>query len=158
MSKIKFDAVIEQHKSIDAAFVRIPFVVEEVFGTKGQVKIKACFDGKVEYRGSIANMGMGCHTLGITKEIRKKINKTFGETVSVELERDTEERIITIPIDVYGLLENNLKAKEFFDSLSYTERKEYIRWIEEAKKVETRATRIEKFIVKLNNKKKFSDK
>lgn len=158
MSKIKFQAIIEQHQSIDAAFIKIPFDVKEVFGTKGQVKVKVRFDGKVDYRGSIANMGMDCHSLGITKEIRNKINKTFGDPVSVELEKDIEERIVIIQTDVSGLLDINPKAKEYFNSLSYTDRKEYIQWIEEAKKEETRVKRIEKFIEKLNNRKKFSDK
>ena len=37
-------------------------------------------------------------------------------------------------------------VRTFFDSLSYTNRKEYCRWITEAKKEETRAARLEKSI------------
>jgi hypothetical protein len=37
---------------------------------KGQVKIKAVFDDKVEYRGSLAKMKSECHILGLTQEIR----------------------------------------------------------------------------------------
>ena len=33
-----------------------------------------------------------------------------------------------------------------YDALSYTHRKEWVRWVEEAKKPETRATRIEKTV------------
>jgi len=40
-------------------------------------------------------------------------------------------------------------VREFFDSLSYTNRKEYCRWITEAKKEETRAARLEKAIAML---------
>jgi len=55
-------------------------------------------------------------------------------------------------------LSKHPKAKEFYNGLSYTNQKEYIRWIESAKREETKANRIELFIEKLNSKKKFSDK
>jgi uncharacterized protein YdeI (YjbR/CyaY-like superfamily) len=35
---------------------------------------------------------------------------------------------------------------ETFDGLSYTHRKEYVRWIEEAKRTETRTRRVEKSV------------
>ncbi len=158
MDKITFSGTIEQNKGMDAAFVKFPFDTEKLFGTKGQVKIIATFDGIVVYRGSLANMGQRCHVLGLTKEIRKKINKTFGDTVNIELIRDTQERTVTIPNDAQALLDANRDAKEFFDTLSYTNRKEYIVWIESAKKVETRAKRLTEFVIKLKSKRKVTDK
>lgn len=158
MGKIEFVAIIEQNKGIDAAYVKFPFNTEQLFGTKGQVKIFATFDGVAEYRGSLANMGQGCHVLGLTKEIRRKINKTFGDTVSVELVKDMQERTLVIPSDAQALLDANADAKEFFDTLSYTNRKEYILWIESAKKEETRAKRLAEFLTKLKNRKKVTDK
>ena len=53
---ISFKAIIKQHGDINAAFVEFPFSTEELFGKKGQVKIKALLDEKVEYRGSLAKM------------------------------------------------------------------------------------------------------
>jgi hypothetical protein len=158
MDKIAFSATIEQNKDMNAAFVKFPFDTEKLFGTKGQVKIVATFDGIAEYRGSLANMGQGCHILGLTKEIRKKINKTFGDTVNIELIRDIQERTIVIPNDAQALLNANRDAKDFFDTLSYTNRKEFIVWIESAKKDETRAKRLAEFVVKLKNKKKVTEK
>jgi uncharacterized protein YdeI (YjbR/CyaY-like superfamily) len=40
-------------------------------------------------------------------------------------------------------------ARTSFDGLSYTHRKEWVRWIEEAKKAETRATRLAKTVESL---------
>jgi len=54
--EIKFKAIIQQNGTMNAAFVEFPFSVEELFGKKGQVKIKALFDETVEYRGSLAKM------------------------------------------------------------------------------------------------------
>ncbi|WP_258561819.1 DUF1905 domain-containing protein [Chryseobacterium chendengshani] len=56
--KINFKAIIQQNGTMNAAFVEFPFSVEELFGKKGQVKIKALFDETVEYRGSLAKMNL----------------------------------------------------------------------------------------------------
>ena len=144
--KIKFSAEVQKNGNINAAFVVFPFSTEELFGKKGQVKIKAIFDKNIEYRGSLAKMGGNCHMLGLTHAIRKKLGKSFGDTVDVELWEDQEERIVEIPDDVQKVFENESKAKELFDAMSYTHRKEYIRWITEAKKPETRENRKVKMI------------
>lgn len=144
--KIKFEATILQHLDMDAAYVDFPFSVEELFGKKGQVKIKAIFDNHVEYRGSLAKMGSKHHRLGLTKEVRNLLQKSFGDVVSVSLSEDKEERIVEIPDDVLLLFEESPEAKEIFDKLSYTHRKEFMRWITEAKKPETRENRKSKLI------------
>ncbi|MPN16012.1 hypothetical protein SDC9_163350 [bioreactor metagenome] len=141
-----FEGEIQKAGEINAAFVEFPFSVQELFGKKGQVRIQAVFDGKVEYRGSLTKMNSDCHIMGLTQEIRKKLGKSFGDTVSVKLCEDKEERIVEIPEDVKIIFNENLKAKELFDAMSYTHRKEYIRWIVEAKKPETRENRKVKMI------------
>lgn len=143
---IQFKAVIKQNGKMNAAFVEFPYSTEELFGKKGQVKIKAVFDGKVEYRGSLAKMKSECHILGLTQEIRNKLNNTFGDEVFVSLTEDKEERIVEIAEDIVLLFNENPEAKILFDKMSYTHRKEYIRWIEEAKKTETRENRKLKMI------------
>lgn len=152
--KIEFTATLKQVEGMNAGYLEFPFDVEKLFGTRGQVKIKALFDGSAEYRGSLANMGMGCHILPMTKEIREKIDKTFGDVVSVELVRDTEAREVIIPEDVQMALTKEPEALAFFEKLAYTHRKEYIRWITNAKREETRKKRIGIFIEKILAKKK----
>jgi len=131
---ITFSAEIQQHQDINAAFVNFPFDTLELFGKKGQVKVKVLLNDEIEYRSSLANMGGGCYRLGLTQAIRKELGKTFGDTVDVKLWEDREERIVIIPDDVQELLNENEKAKDFYEKMSYTHKKEYIRWIEEAKK------------------------
>jgi len=153
-SRITFTATIIQVEGMNAAYVEFPLNVEELFGTRGQVKIKALFDKQVEYRGSLANMGRNCHTLGLTQEIRSKLGKSFGDRIEVELERDLEVLEVIIPEDVQALLNENPDEKAYFEKLSYTHRKEYINWITSAKKEETRTNRLVSFIEKLRQKKK----
>jgi hypothetical protein len=155
--KIAFTARIEQHPGMDAAYIVFPFDVKEMFGVKGQVKVKAVFDQAVVYRGSLAKMGTPCHLLGITKDIRNQLEKTFGDEVHVVIEQDTDERVVELPEDVSTLLAAHRNARKFFESLSYTDRKEYIRWIEMAKQAETRQRRIAMFMEKLQAKKRFME-
>ena len=147
MEKIfEFDAVIQDggEKWPEAACVMFPYDVKESFGTRGQVKVKATFDG-VPYRGSLANMGMG-HMLILRKDVRAKVGKYHGDTVSVTIQKDTEERIVEIPPELNEAFAKNPEAKVFYDTLSYTNRKEYARWVASAKRQETKDRRLEKTI------------
>ena len=53
---------------------------------------------------------------------------------------------MTIPLDLSSMLASDVEAKAIFDELSPSHQREYIKWVEEAKKVETRAKRIQKMM------------
>jgi len=149
--KQEFRATIQQHADINAAFVEPPFDVEEVFGAK-RVKVLATFDG-IEYRGSLVRMGE-CYMLGLTQEIRKKIGKDFGDTIDVTIEKDEEERVVEIPSDFSEAMKHNTVAQKTYEKLSFTGKKEYVTWITDAKREETRTDRIEKAVARLADGKK----
>ena len=67
---------------------------------------------------------------------------------------DRDNRIVTAPKDLQKLLAKNAKARAMFDGLSFTHRKEYVVWIVEAKKPETREARLTKTIEMLSKGKK----
>jgi hypothetical protein len=144
-----FKAILEKpDDGMDTAYVSIPFDVTEIYGTKGHVKVKALFDG-YPYRGILANMGTGCHIIIVRKDVRVAIHKEVGDIVTVELEKDTDERVVDVPQELQLALAKYPKAKEFFETLSYTNRKEYAVWIRDAKKEETREKRLKETIAKL---------
>jgi hypothetical protein len=151
MKIYEFDAVIQKHPDLDAAFIVFPYDVEQGFGTKGQVKVLATFDG-YEYRGSLAKMGYPVHRLGLTKEVRNAIGKNAGDSVHVTVKKDEAPRIVEIPDDFGNLLNQNPEVEAYFEGLSFTHRKEYVRWIVEAKKQETREKRLQKAIEMLREK------
>lgn len=151
---VEFKAIIQKNGELNAAFVEFPFSVEELFSKKGQVKIRAVFDDTVEYRGSLVKMKSDCHLLGLTQEIRKQLGKTFGDEIFVSLIEDKEERTVDIAEDIAVVFNENPEAKELFTKMSYTHKKEYIRWIEEAKKPETRENRKTKMILMILDGKK----
>ncbi len=114
--------------------------MEKAFGAK-KPKIKAMIDG-VLYRGILTRMGTECHLLVILKSIREQIGKSFGDEVKITVELDTEPRVLEVPKDLLKELKKDKDAQAFFDQLAHTHRREYVLWIEEAKKEETRARRI----------------
>lgn len=85
----RFTARIERSGDMDAAYVVVPVDIRAVYGV-GRLKVEATFDGE-PYRGSVVNMGVKdadgniFYVIGITKAIRQRIGKTFGDTVVVTL-------------------------------------------------------------------------
>lgn len=143
MKRFEFDAPIKPHPSLDSAYIEMPFDVEKEFGRKGQVKVKAHFNG-CEYRGSLVKMGHPCHIIGLTQDVRKAIGKNPGDLVHVIITEDLGPREVKVPAEFAEKLSASKRAGEFFQSLSYTHKKEYVAWITGAKKEETRSRRIEK--------------
>ena len=134
------------------AFVEVPFDVEAAFGLK-RPKVKAMIEG-VPYRGILTRMGTDCHILGIRKEIREQIGKTFGDEIKVTVEPDTEPRVVEIPPELAKALKKEKAAEAFFNSLAYSHQREYVGYITEAKKEETRARRVAQTIAMLKKNRK----
>lgn len=130
------------------ALVEIPFVVKEVYGTGGQVRVVATFDGH-EYRGSIAPMGGGVHILGVRKSIRAAIGKDIGDSVEVSLRRDTAPRVVEIPPELEAAFGAAGDVRATFDALSYTHRREFAEWVTGGKRQETRERRAAKAVDKI---------
>jgi len=151
---IKFTAVIQKDAKMDVTFIYIDFDVEKAFGKK-RLKVKVWYD-KVLYRGLLTKY-KGVYHVIINKEIRAQIGKTAGETISVKIEEDLEERTVEIPIVMEDFFKKEKALKAVFDKLAFTHQKEYVVWITSAKKEETLQNRLIKFkellLSKANDKK-----
>jgi hypothetical protein len=143
MKTYKFNARIES-ASLGGACVYFPYNVEEEFGTRGRVPVKATFDG-VPYSGSMVKYGAPLHILGILKSIREQIGKGPGDTVEVTIQKDDTERTVDVPAEFQQLLKKE-KLLPVFEKLSYSHKREYCRWVAEAKREETRANRLVKAV------------
>ena len=148
MKEYRFKAGIEPGIG-GGAVVAFPYDVEKEFGVRGRVQVKSTLDG-VEYAGSLMKCGSGPHMLGVLKAVREQIGKGPGDTIEVVIWKDNSDRTVEIPAAFKALLiKEGLLAG--FEKLSYTHRKEYCRWIAEARKEETRQNRITKAIAMLRN-------
>lgn len=85
----KFEALIYEAGEAGGAYVKFPYDIRAEFG-KGRVKVHATFDGE-PYDGSIVNMGVKngdgsiCYIIGLRKDIRSRIGKQPGDSVSVTI-------------------------------------------------------------------------
>lgn len=148
MKKYSFTATIHPSPAgSGGAYILFPYDVEKEFGTKGRVAVQATFDG-IAYSGSLVKYDQPQHMLGVLKGLRAQMGKQPGDKVKVELWKDESVRTVETPADFAALLKKE-KLLPVFEKLSYTHRKEYVRWITEAKKAETRGARMTKAVAML---------
>ena len=122
------------------AYVEVPPEVVDELGGGKRIPVLATFDG-VEYRGSIVSMGGGGMILGVLKSIRTSLGKEPGDALSVTVERDTRKRTVSVPADLAAALAES-GARPAFDALSFSHQREYVQWIDGAKRPDTRTRRI----------------
>jgi hypothetical protein len=85
---------------------------------------------------------------------KEKVNRTSEDYHhNVSKWTDPGKKLVKVPADLNKAMENG-KVKEFFNSLAFTGRKEYVMWIVSAKQEKTRSERVAKAIQKLKEGKK----
>lgn len=109
--------------------------------------------GDYTYRTTVARMG-GRFLVGVNASHRAAAGVAAGDVLDVEIVNDTAPREVPVPDDLATALAADGKAAATFEALSYTHRKEWVRWIEEAKKPETRAARLVKTVASLREGKR----
>lgn len=145
MAAKTFKAVLggEGHEKGELPTVVLPFDVAEAFGS-ARPKVKATVNG-VELRTTVAVYG-GVSYVGFRREVREAMGIALGDRIEVKLELDTAPREVEVPADLARALKKDRDARQRFDALAFTHRREYAQWVTEAKKPETRARRVEKTI------------
>jgi hypothetical protein len=121
--------------------VPIPEEVAAKLGLKGMPKINAVIAG-TPYRGSLMPMGDGTYCLGVLKSIQESAGVGAGDAVTIDLEVDTAPRTVELPADLAEAIKGDRKALAVWDALSYTNKKEMARSLDEAKRPETRRRRL----------------
>jgi hypothetical protein len=127
----RFEATLEARGA--GTLVEVPLDVRALFG-RARPPVRATVNGHT-FRSTIA-VYSGKYYLGFNREVRAAAAVEVGDLLTVDLERDEAERTVDLPADLESALDAATRAT--FDALSFTHRREYVRWIEEAKRDETR--------------------
>jgi hypothetical protein len=127
-----------------ATGLEIPADVLAALGPGKRPAVRITIGGHT-YRTTVASRG-GRFLVPLSAENRAAAGVAAGDQVDVEIQADTAPREVTVPADLADALASDSRAQHFFDALSYTHRKEWVRWIDDAKRSETRRTRIAKAI------------
>ena len=98
----------------------------------------------------LAVMG-GQNLIGISKANRASLGVDIGDEIDATIALDEAPREVEVPADLTSALDAVEGAREAFDRLPYTHRKEHVQAILDARKPETRARRIAATLAKLGN-------
>ena len=139
-----FKVKLEGMEGMEVAGLRPPFDVPAIFGTKARVPVRGTING-YPFRSSLSNMGSG-HMMAVNKELRAGGKCKAGDVVDVVLERDREERVVQVPDYIRKVIASDKTTQKTWDSFSFTHQKEWVRAIEEAKKEETKQSRMQKMM------------
>jgi len=140
--RVRFRATLQLAGKTATGMV-VPDDVVEQLGAGKRPPVKVTIRGYT-YANTVAVMG-GKYMIGVSAEHRAGAGVKAGDELEVTLELDAQPRTVEVPAD----LAKALKAagvRGSFDKLAFTYRKEHARSVEEAKKPETRARRIEKIV------------
>jgi hypothetical protein len=140
---MKFRSVVELHGKT-ATGIPVPADVVQSLGPGNRLAVLVTVGGH-SYRTTVTPMG-GQFLVPLSAEHRTAAGVNAGDEIEVGIEADTAPREVTMPDDLAAALAADQQARAFFDGLSFTHRKEWVRWIEEAKRPETRATRLTKTV------------
>jgi hypothetical protein len=136
-------------------FARIPKKINSTTPPFGWLKVKGRIDNFEIKKYHLMPMGDGTLMLPVKAEIRKKIKKTTGDLVHIVLYPDHDP--LEVPEELLLCLKDEPQALLFFNSLSQSEQKYYIQWICNAKKEETKVSRLAKTVNRLLQGKKMYD-
>jgi hypothetical protein len=125
----------------------VPAEVIEGLGAGRAPKVTVTVGGHT-YRSTVGVRG-GQFLIPLSAENRTAAGVAAGDDVDVDIELDTAPREVQTPADLAAALAADDEARRVFDGLPFTHRKEYVRWIEEAKKAETRRNRVAKTLERL---------
>lgn len=125
-----------------ATGIRVPDEVVSALGSGKRPAVQVTINGHT-YTSTIASMG-GVFMLPVSAEHRAGAGIAAGDEVDVEIELDTEPRVVVVPSDFAEVLESDARAKQAFEALSYSKQRQHVLSIEGAKTDETRQRRIAK--------------
>ena len=94
-----------------------------------------------EWRTSVTRM-RGEFLVGLNREVSEGAGVQAGDTVTLALRLDTAPREVEVPEALARALDADPAARAAFEKLAFTHRKEFARWIDEAKREQTRDRRV----------------
>lgn len=101
------------------------------------------------FRSSVFPTGEDGPSMLVNKAVRTGAKAAPADTVRVVLRRDTAPRTVDVPKDRRAAPSNVPPAKAIFERLAWSHNKAYVDWIDDAKRAEARARRVEETIARL---------
>lgn len=120
-------------------YVAIPFDPDEIWGKRARHDVTGTVNGR-DFRGRIQSI-QGVPALSLGPAWRRDNGVQVGDLVQVVL-RPEGPQVSEMAADIAAAFAANPDARAVFEGLSTFCRKNYMRWIDSAKRPDTRARRI----------------
>jgi hypothetical protein len=117
-------------------------------GTRRTVNVTGTLNG-LPFQNSFLPAGEGRHYLVISRALRTAAQVEVGDQVTLVFEIEHAPRPVTVPEDVHIALAQTPAAQTMFEKLSPSHQREYLGFVTEAKKPETRARRLKQMVTRL---------
>lgn len=130
-------------KSGGSVYIDIPFDPAEVWGEQDRYFVNGTIAGH-RHRGPLHPTGLG-FVLRLGAAWRRDNPLPYDEPVEVVLGPDGPQSD-ALAADIVAALDASPAARTLFQSIAPFYRKNFIRWIEEAKRDETRAARVREMV------------
>jgi hypothetical protein len=140
---VRFQAEVELHGKT-ATGIEVPAEVVESLGAGKRVPVTVTINGYT-YRTTIAPYS-SAYFIPLSAENRNGAGVRAGEIVDIDIEHDAAPRDVSVPDDLAAALAADPAARAVFERLAFTHRKEYVVWVESAKRAETRRSRVTKTV------------
>lgn len=135
-----------------ATGIEVPDEVVEALGAGRRPAVRVTIKDHT-YRSTVARRGER-YLVGVSAANREAAGVAAGDEVEVTIALDTEPREQAVPEDLAAALETEPKAKQFFATLTPTQRGYFVSDVESAKREETRRRRVEKAVAMLREGRK----
>ena len=133
----------------NATAVEVPTDVMKALGSGPRPLIAVTVNGHM-WRSRVALM-RGQRLVGISAANRAASGIAEGDVVEVDLELDTEPRVVPEPPDLAKALNDDPEARAVFERLPYSLKRKHVAAIEEAKTPEVRQRRIAKLVTTMRS-------
>ena len=142
--KTSFKTIIKAFGNNTGIVVPEEKLLELNAGKKPPVKVNV---NGYEYQSSIASMS-GYFLIPLSKELRLNSGLKGNDEVDVILTLESKDRNVEVPLELIQILKDN-NLLELFDKQSYSNRKEMVRLVVDAKKEDTKMKRLSQIVNQL---------
>jgi len=125
----------------------LPFDPKMAFG-RARAPVRVTVESHEPFRTTIAIYD-GQAWIGFRKAQLAELGLSSGDQVDLLVELDDQPREVDVPAELAAALRTDLTAAAAFEGLSYSHRREYARWVAEAKRDSTKADRAAKSVERL---------
>lgn len=150
MEYLEFSTLLQKNRSSGFVGFILPFDISGKYGEQSIVKVCGTID-LFPFDNCLLPVGERRHGMKVNREIRKVIGKDEGDNVFVQIKTNDRKKKLIIPDKFQYALDNNIDAKNRFESLTELQKMEILEWIYGINQSEIKDLRILKIINRLKN-------